>query len=132
MNTIACSLIEKKSKPNGETHDHLKIVESILVSQNSRTIVIEELITQDRYPVLLEILNQHLTTLLDCTGISPYEIWYFDQNKQFTGKAYCISDGKGSFQIQTQAKWALFVHGSCKTFDDLKHFNCTELITTDK
>ncbi len=132
MKTLAIFLIEKKPHRDGGTYDFLKSIEVFLIKKEARTIILHEIIQQNETPTLVQIQNNQLTTLLDCTGITPYEIWYFDQNKQFTGKAYCINEGSGSFQIKTQAKWALFVHLSSKTFDNLKHFKCTDLLTNDK
>ena len=127
MKTSAISLIEKKPHRDGGTYDHLKSLEVYLVTNEARTILLQEVIVQKELPVLLHIQNQQLTTLLDCTGVTPYEIWYFDEKFQFTGKAYSLHEGSGTFQIQTQAKWVLFVHLHSKEFKDLQDFNCSEL-----
>lgn len=132
MKTSAISLIEKKPHRDGGTYDHLKSLEVYLVKNEARTILLQEVIVQKEFPVLLHIQNQQLTTLLDCTGVTPYEIWYFDEKFQFTGKAYSLHEGSGTFQIQTQAKWVLFVHLHSKEFKDLQDFNCSELDITDK
>ena len=132
MKTSAISLIEKKPHRDGGTYDHLKSLEVYLVKNEARTILLQEVIVQKEFPVLLHIQNQQLTTLLDCTGVTPYEIWYFDEKFQFTGKAYSLHEGSGTFQIQTQAKWVLFVHLHSKEFKDLQGFNCSELDITDK
>ena len=132
MKTSAISLIEKKPHHDGGTYDHLKSLEVYLVKNDARTILLQEVIVQKEHPILLHIQNQQLTTLLDCTGVTPYEIWYFDEKFQFTGKAYSLHEGSGTFQIQTQAKWVLFVHLHSKEFKDLQDFNCSELDITDK
>ena len=132
MKTSAISLIEKKPHRDGGTYDHLKSLEVYLIPNEARTILLQEVIEQNEFPVLLQIQNQQLTTLLDCTGVTPYEIWYFDEKFQFTGKAYSLHKGSGTFQIQTQAKWVLFVHLHSKEFKDLQGFNCSELDLTDK
>ena len=132
MKTSAISLIEKKTHRDGGTYDHLKSLEVYLVKNEDRTILLQEVIVQKEFPVLLHIQNQQLTTLLDCTGVTPYEIWYFNEKFQFTGKAYSLHEGSGTFQIQTQAKWVLFVHLDSKEFKDLQDFNCSELDITDK
>ena len=127
MKTSAISLIEKKPHRDGGKYDHLKSLEVYLIPNEARTILLQEVIEQNEFPVLLQIQNQQLTTLLDCTGVTPYEIWYFDEKFQFTGKAYSLHEGSGTFQIQTQAKWVLFVHLHSKEFKDVQGFNCSEL-----
>jgi hypothetical protein len=132
MKTVAISLIEKKPHSDGGTYDFLKSLEVFLIKKEARTIILQEIIQQKETPTLVKIQNNQLTTLLDCTGITPYEIWYFDDQLQFTGKAYSLNKSSGSFQIQTQAKWILFIKLISKEFDDLKHFHCSELDITDK
>jgi hypothetical protein len=109
MKTVAISLIEKKQHRDGGTYDFLKSLEVFLIKKEARTIILQEIIQQKETPTLVKIQNNQLTTLLDCTGITPYEIWYFDDQLQFTGKAYSLNKSNGSFQIQTQAKWILFI-----------------------
>ena len=132
MNTLAISLIEKKPHHDGGTYDFLKSLEVFLIKKEARTLLLQEIIQQNETPTLVQIQNNQLTTLLDCTGVSPYEIWYFDEQLQFTGKAYSINESNSTFQIQTQAKWVLFINLTSKEFDNLKNFNCSELDITDK
>jgi hypothetical protein len=132
MKTLAISLIEKKPHRDGGTYDHLKSLEVFLVKNEARTILLQDIILQSKFPVLLQIQNHQLTTLLDCTGVTRYEIFYFDATFQFTGKAYSLNEGSGTFQIQTQAKWVLFVHLESKECKDLQDFNCSELDIIDK
>ena len=132
MNTLAISLIEKKPHHDGGTYDFLKSLEVFLIKKEARTLLLQEIIQQNETPTLVQIQNNQLTTLLDCTGVSPYEIWYFDEQLQFTGKAYSLNESNSTFQIQTQAKWVLFINLTSKEFDNLKNFNCSELDITDK
>jgi hypothetical protein len=132
MNTIAISLIEKKPHQDGGTFDHLKSIEVEKLQSNAHYIPMIELIRQSEIPVLLEIQNQQLTTILDCTNFSPYELWYFDEDFQFIGKAFSAHEESANFLIQTQAKWILFVQPQTKVFKKLKDFKCSELDLTDK
>lgn len=132
MKTLSISLIEKKLHRDGGTFDFLKNFEVFLVTNEARTILLQDILQQHETPTLLQIQNNQLTTLLDCTGVTPYEIWYFDEKFQFTGKAHSLNKGIGTFRIQTQAKWVLFIHLTSKEFDNLKHFNCSELDIIDK
>ena len=53
--------------------------------------LLQDVIQQKEVPILLQIQNNQITTLLDCTGVTPYEIWYFDERLEFTGKAYSLN-----------------------------------------
>ncbi len=132
MKTLSITLIEKKNHRDGGTIDHLKSIEAFLITKNARNIILQEIIQQSEFPTLIQIQNSQLTTLLDCSGVAPYEFWYFDEQFQFTGKAYSLYEGSGTFQIQTQAKWVLLVHLKTKEFKNLQDFNCSELDITDK
>lgn len=132
MNTIAVSLIEKKPHYNGGTFDHVKNVEVQKLQTKSRYISLVDVISENQNPILLEVQNNQLTTLLDCTGCTPYEFWYFDESFQFTGKAYSLNEGSGTFQIQTQAKWILLIHLLSPEFESLKTLKCSELDLTNK
>lgn len=132
MNIITISLIEKIPHRDGGTFDHLKNVEVQKLQSNVCYIPVNALIRQNKIPVLMEIQNQQLTTILDCTNFTPYELWYFDEDFQFTGKAYSLQVGNANFLIQTQAKWILFVPLQTTEFTKLKDFKCSELDITDK
>lgn len=132
MKTLSISLIEKKPHRDGGTYDYLKFLEVLFIKNEARTMLLQDVIQQREVPILLQIQNNQITTLLDCTGVTPYEIWYFDERLEFTGKAYSLNEGGATFQIQTQAKWVLFIHLASKAFDDLKHFECSVLDIADK
>lgn len=58
MKTSAISLIEKKPHRDGGTYDHLKSLEVYLIPNEARTILLQEVIEQNEFPVLLQIQNQ--------------------------------------------------------------------------
>lgn len=132
MSTITISLIEKIPHHDGGTFDHLKNVEVQKLQSNVHYILLNYLIRQSEIPILMEIQNQQLTTILDCSNFTPYELWYFDEHYQFKGKAYSMYEGSANFLIQTQAKWILFVQLQTKAFKELQQFKCSELDTEDK
>lgn len=128
MQTKNISLIETQFHPNGtRTYDQILNLEVIPFEIKSTCILLKDKITQDQIPYLLQVAHQELTTLLEVTGVTPYEIWYFDEAFQFTGKAFSLHQGTGTFRIQTQAKWILFLSYSAKVYEKLKVFKCNEL-----
>ncbi|MGL2986410.1 hypothetical protein ACSVH5_02340 [Flavobacterium sp. RSSA_27] len=93
---------------------------------HEKTVQVSQFCTGKTTPILLEIQHEHLVTLLDLTGVVPYEIWYFDQNKQFTGKAFSTHTGSGSFRVETQARFVFLVHLEKKSRSCQSKFNYFE------
>ena len=76
----------------------------------------------------LKLPTNSLTTIIDLSSITPYELWYFDEKQNFTGKAFALSNNSGSFLVQTQAKFVLVIHREihsilCKSFPASFTFN---------
>ena len=128
MQTKNISLIETQFHPNGNrTYDQILKLEVIPFEIKSTCILLKDKITQDQNPYLLHSTHQELTSLLDVTRVTPYEIWYFDENFQFTGKAISLHQGSGTFRIQTQAKWILLLSHKSNSFQKLKELKCSAL-----
>jgi hypothetical protein len=58
----------------------------------------------------LKLPTNSLTSIIDLSSINSYELWYFDDEQNFTGKAFALSNNSGSFLVQTQAKFVLVIH----------------------
>ena len=80
-------------------------VQSHLIS--NRSIEVSKLLSETSIPVGIECSHDQITTLLDFTGVTPYEIWYFDDKKQFSGKTFNFHQGSGTFRVETQARFIL-------------------------
>jgi hypothetical protein len=74
------------------------------------TLNVAALVNDSPEGCLLQLPATTLTTLLDLTTLNPYELWYFNEKQNFTGKAFALSTSEGSFMVQTQAKFALVLH----------------------
>lgn len=127
MKTQTISLKEKKAPSESQTKVSSKNLEVILVKVEAKSLLLSNEIGTINQTVLLEVNNQSLTTLLDFTGVTPYEIWYFDENFLFQGKSYSMHQGTGAFLIQTTAKWILLVPIQAKDFAYLQNFVCAKL-----
>lgn len=128
MQTKNISLIETQFHPNGtRTYAQILKLEVIPFEIKSTCILLKDEVIQDQIPYLLHSTHQELISLLDVTEVTPYEIWYFDENFQFTGKAYCLHQGSGTFRIQTQAKWILLLSHKSNSFQKLKKLKCSAL-----
>jgi hypothetical protein len=128
MQTKTIELIQTLMQSDGSNDIHqisLK-VQSHLIS--NRSVDVLKLLSDAIIPMGIECSHNQLTTLLDFTGVTPYEIWYFDDNKQFTGKTFSFHKGSGTFRVETQARFILLWNtkenkGTNKILQD---FNCKE------
>lgn len=100
-------------------------VQSHLIS--NRNVVVSKLLSEKIIPIVMECTHEQLTTLLDFTGVTPYEIWYFDDKKQFSGKTFSFHQGSGTFRVETQARCILLWNTKeDKNTKILQHFNPIE------
>jgi hypothetical protein len=72
-------------------------------------VVVKSLIAVNPKILLLEIKHNYINTLLDLTNVSPYELWYFDQQQIFIAKSFSLQNGAAPFQIQTQARYVALI-----------------------
>lgn len=120
-------LICRHQHPVTQNHyDEYKLlsVQKWEITQN--VVLLRELIFDEATPLIIEWQHDGLTSLLDVTGCVPYELWYFDQNKKFTGKAFSLGNASGNYMIQTQARYVLLWNRTKtpKTTQYLADFNC--------
>ena len=94
-------------KVNPATFSEFNVLE--LNFENS-FIELKKWITQTQTPYLIHFMHNELTTLIDVTGVMPYEIWYLNDKLELTSKSFSLHNGSGSFRIQTQAKKVLLIN----------------------
>lgn len=70
---------------------------------------ISSILKNDTIKVLIEVNHNQINTLLNLTGVQPYELLYFDVNKKFTGKSFSLISGVAPFHIQTRARFVLLI-----------------------
>ena len=68
---------------------------------------ISSILKNDTIKVLIEVNHNQINTLLNLTGVQPYELLYFDVNKKFTGKSFSLFSDEAPFYIQTTAHYIL-------------------------
>lgn len=94
---------------------------------SNRNVEVSKLLSEKIIPIVMECNHDQLTTLLDFTGVTPYEIWYFDEKKQFSGKTFNFHKGNGTFRVETQARFILLWNAKeGKNAKILQHFNPIE------
>lgn len=92
---------------NEKISKEIKDIEVQHVERNYPNIILRDILFDKKGALFIEWTHTQLTSIIDCSGCVPYEIWYFNDKKEFTGKAFSLGTASGSFIIQTQAKYVL-------------------------
>ena len=74
------------------------------------TIVVREVFERnqiDRF--LITFRHQQLTSELDMTGVTPYVVLGFDQNRQFLGAHLSLGEAEGTYSIKVQGIFVLII-----------------------
>jgi hypothetical protein len=130
MQTKTIELIQTLMQSDGANSIH-QISSSIQSHQiKNRTVEVSKLLPEAIVPIGIECSHDQITKLLDFTGVTPYEIWYFDDEKQFTGKTFSFQKGRGTFRVETQARFILpwNTKEDKDTTQILQYFKCKEYI----
>ncbi|MCG2431930.1 hypothetical protein [Aequorivita xiaoshiensis] len=118
MNTINVKLTNSKiSQP----------IDVVVATIEKDFIDVSEIVTQNRFPYLLCLPAESVVALLDFTNVSPYEIWYFDDEFKFSGKGFSLISGKGSFRIQTRAKYIVLWNLKSQYYNKHAPKKCNEV-----
>lgn len=102
-------------------------IEVFVLAIEKDFIDVAEIIEQEEVPYLLKFPAHNLVSLLDLSNATPYEIWYFNDDLKFFGKGFSLFTGKGSFRIQTQARYVLLLNREASFYDELRNLKCEDL-----
>lgn len=80
----------------------------VLEEQNTTTILRDNNIAISQ-TYLLSIKHQELNSVLDLTGITPFQLLYFNEKQECTGASFSLGDQNHVFFIQTTAKHILLI-----------------------
>lgn len=89
-------------------------VPALIVRVIKPIILVNELILGHTKSIFFEVTHGQLNTLLDLTNVTPYELWYFNEKNEFTGKSFSLQKGNAPFQIQTQARYIALIPSSTR------------------
>lgn len=133
MPTKAIELIQTLNQPDVQQSVHQILLKTEFHLIDSRSVQLAKLLLEKTSPVLLQISHHHLTTQIDFTGVTPYEIWYFDSEKKFSGKTFSFHTGTGTFRVETQARF-IFLWNTLKDEDTtlkLKELSCSSVVLNE-
>jgi hypothetical protein len=100
MNTYSITL---KFKNEAQTFN------AIAVSKNHSTIVVRNNDIDLDKTYLISVEHTELNLFLDLTGITPFQILFFDNNQNFAGASFSKGKPNHLFTIQTTAKYILMI-----------------------
>jgi hypothetical protein len=80
-----------------------------IIEVEQTTVVVQQLLQDHPKTIFIKLKHQQLNTLLVLNNVAPYELWYFNEKEEFTGKSACLHNGNAPFQIITQARCVALV-----------------------
>jgi hypothetical protein len=129
MQTKTIVLTQTLPQSDGTTGNHQISLKIQWHSIKNRSVTVSNLLSDSIAPIGIELSHEELTTLIDFTGVTPYEIWYFDGKKQFMGKTFSFQEGSGTFRVETQARFVLLwnIKEDEEALKILRNFDCKAL-----
>lgn len=82
---------------------------AIAVSKNHSTTVVRDNDIDLDKTYLISVVHTELNSFLDLTGVTPFQIIFFDNNQNFAGASFSIGELNHLFTIQTTAKHILLI-----------------------
>ena len=121
MNTKCINLVD-------DHNNYKEIIVEYYLAENG-SIDLLPIVQLAKRVILITVNHVQLNTLFNLTKVTPYELWYFDEKLEFTGKAFSHYYGEGQFLIQTQAHYVLLFEGNDINYNqlELKNFKCQKL-----
>ncbi len=98
MNNYAISL---------KFENEVQTINAISLTKNHPTTVIKNYEVDLKQTYLISVKHQELNSFLDLTGITPFQLIFFDSNQNFAGASFSTGKPNHLFTIQTTAKYIL-------------------------
>jgi hypothetical protein len=90
-----------------ENHFQTNNVLALELKQPTTIVQNLEIVQDQQY--LLSATHQALNSVLDLTGITPYQLVFFDEKQEFTGASFSLGTPEQLFSIQTTARFILLI-----------------------
>lgn len=84
-------------------------INAIALPKNHSTTVIKDYVIDLKQTYLISVAHNELNSFLDLKGITPYQLVYFDRERNFTGASFSTGEQNHLFTIQTTAKYILLI-----------------------
>lgn len=84
-------------------------INAIALSKNNPTTIVKSYEIDLEQTYLISIVHTELNSFLDLTGITPFQLIFFDDNQNFAGASFSTGEQNHLFTIQTTAKHILLI-----------------------
>ncbi|MBG6187098.1 hypothetical protein [Flavobacterium sp. CAN_S2] len=82
---------------------------AIALSKNHSTTVVRNNEIDLEQTYFISVVHTELNSFLDLTGITPFQLIFFDSNLNFAGASFSTGNPNHLFTIQTTAKFILLI-----------------------
>jgi hypothetical protein len=89
--------------------NHFQTTNVLALELKQPTTIVQNLEIVQGQQYLFSATHQALNSVLDLTGITPYQLVFFDEKQQFTGASFSLGTSKQLFSTQTTARFILLV-----------------------
>jgi hypothetical protein len=86
-----------------------------------------DFVNQNEGVIILEVKHQQFKMRLDLAELETHELWYFDEEKTFSSKAYSLLNNKNTILINTEVPFVVLFRRESedvKKSNLLNSFNC--------
>ncbi len=82
---------------------------AIALSKNQSTTVVRNNEIDLEQTYFISVVHNELNSFMDLTGITPFQLIFFDSNQNFAGASFSTGKQNHLFTIQTTAKHILLI-----------------------
>lgn len=92
-----------------EFEKEAQTINAIALSKNNPATIVKSYGIDLEHTYLISVVHRELNSFLDLTGITPYQLIFFDGNQNFSGASFSTGNPNHLFTIQTTAKHILLI-----------------------
>jgi hypothetical protein len=89
--------------------NHFQTINVLALELKQPTTIVQNLEIVQGQQYLFSATHRALNSILDLTGITPYQLVFFDKKQEFTGASFSLGNPEQLFSIQTTARFILLV-----------------------
>ena len=89
--------------------NEIQTLKAIALSKNQSTTVVRNYEIDLEQTYFISVVHNELNSSLDLTGITPFQLIFFDSNQNFVGASFSTGEPNHLFTIQTTAKHILLI-----------------------
>ncbi|MDO8315984.1 MAG: hypothetical protein Q7T12_00480 [Flavobacterium sp.] len=89
--------------------NEIQTLKAIALSKNHSTTVVRNYEIDLEQTYFISVVHTESNSVLDLTGITPFQLIFFDSNQNFAGASFSTGEPNHLFTIQTTAKYILII-----------------------